>query len=527
MTLSADCFALLQLNQEPFAQVSDEQFLYTDSLLDSLHDMARNAITHPDTIVFLMSESGAGRSTQLMRLLSDLPNNFELIAFRGRNNTTFAAVEVTIRNHLQSYGYDNPNSPLEELLTTRNRLGFNQIIAIDDAHTLGTDIVQRLLALRSKIIAQAGCGPRLILSGATTLGSGALQYLDAQDVKNTTRLTLQPFNLEQTRHYLAHRLKIAGNPEPSTLLDDDAVADLHQRSGGRPALLNPLADGWLSKRCRQLKTAPITPTPKPEPVTQENKQESQETKKIEPPPEEVVTQEEPEAQPATPKIAWWRRRWFIPAIAGCLFIGLLSLFVRHASNLSITLPTFEWGALFDQSEQNPTPTQALATAEPVANTMPQVAIQTPPTTPSDTAPEEQPPDTTEPEVTTHAMAAGASEVTPEPPVIMDSDSPEAINSPPTRPLVDKKWLLSQNPAHYTIQLIALKQLSGIERYIERHKLQTVRIIPTRSLIIGIVGNFADRDTAQQFVAELPESVREQGYWVRNIGDVQQDAQEED
>lgn len=100
----------------------------------------------------MTGENGSGRSLQLMRLLAMLPEPFELIAFRARINTQFESVDNTIRNYLRSHNADDPDRPLTELLAERVAVGRDPVIAMDDAHLVGTDIVNNLMRMRSEVL---------------------------------------------------------------------------------------------------------------------------------------------------------------------------------------------------------------------------------------------------------------------------------------------------------------------------------------------------------------------------------------
>lgn len=250
MALSPACLARLKLRQPPFEALPGEEFLYSDPLLESLVETAIRALVASGAIVILAGADGAGRSIQLMRLLGALGENFELIAFRGLANIPFSAVDVTIRNQLRATGTEEPSRPLAELLIERSRAGAALVLAIDDAHLIGMEIVDRLLRLRAEILEARGQGLRLILVGDATLNRGRLPLPDPADENQVVRLNLRPFNLEQAGAYLRHRLRMAGIEDPDTLLSSGDIAVLQTSSKGLPALLNANATAWLARRCR-------------------------------------------------------------------------------------------------------------------------------------------------------------------------------------------------------------------------------------------------------------------------------------
>ncbi|MGQ9830349.1 MAG: AAA family ATPase [Thermochromatium sp.] len=252
MSLDPECLARLKLRQAPFDTLTSEEFLYSDPLLESLIETAARALAVPGAVVILTGPDGSGRSVQLMRLLGALDGQYELIAFRSRPNIPFDAVDVTIRAHLRQGGFDNPSRPVAELLAERARTQTRLVLAIDDAHLLGSEGLIKLVRLRARVLEVGGPGLRLILVGDPSLSRGRLPLPDLLDDSQVVRLNLRPFNLEQAGAYLRHRLRVAGLEDPDTLLSRGDIAVLQGSAKGLPAALNAQANAWLARRCKSL-----------------------------------------------------------------------------------------------------------------------------------------------------------------------------------------------------------------------------------------------------------------------------------
>jgi len=252
MSLDPDCLARLKLRQAPFDTLTSEDFLYSDPLLESLVETAARALAAPGAVVVLAGPDGSGRSIQLMRLLGALDGQYELIAFRSRPNIPFDAVDVTIRAHLRSGGFDNPNRSVADLLAERARAQARLVLAIDDAHLLGGEGLVKLVRLRATVLEAGGQGLRLILVGDPSLSRGRLPLPDLLDDSQVVRLNLRPFNLEQAGAYLRHRLRVAGLDDPDSLLSRGDIAVLQGSAKGLPAALNVQANAWLARRCKSL-----------------------------------------------------------------------------------------------------------------------------------------------------------------------------------------------------------------------------------------------------------------------------------
>lgn len=251
MSLTAECLAQLGLERAPFGPIPDDAFVYRDALLDGIGDLALRGLTEPGAILVLAGAAGSGRSTQLQHILSLLPDDAELLAFRARTDATYEAVDATLRLQLAQLGSQDQSASLLHLIGERVRAGANLVLAIDDAHLLPTPVLERLFQLRRHLLERLGAAMRHFLIGDPAFAASALPELDADEDGRVLRLHLRAFNPAQTQAYLRHRLRGAGHPHPESLLRRDLVDRLHATSNGLPKYLNALATEWLTELCSQ------------------------------------------------------------------------------------------------------------------------------------------------------------------------------------------------------------------------------------------------------------------------------------
>lgn len=634
MALTTDCLDRLQLKEQPFDPAPRDAFLYTDTLLDAHSDRALEVLEKPGAILLISGSSGSGRSTQLMRLLGAMPDDFEIIAFRGRRNTSFASVDITIRKHLRAQGESEQNRPLNRLLIERSRRGVDMVIAIDDAHLLGSEILRRLLKLGEDINAETPRGPRLVLMADAVLGRHYSRTLVADDGRQVKHISLVPFNHEQIAAYLRHRLETAGNGELAQLFTTEILRQLAERSRGLPAPLNEAAEQWLAEYCEKLASAkdedaepdegagedaepaseleaiPAAALVSPESAAAlggaedkarqdqniEDKHAEDQGELPQPSePDEMPADQaaEPDRKDRTRQLtgsppqphkkaaaAFWQQAWFLPTTTG---LALAALVLAIALNLpdaqqrppGIRLPAAGPDSSIDATVPPSTPAQRPSQGEPEqamtklpspADRGPLAAAGGEPSTaefaaapPRDTgeavpipmdaqdaeealAPLESAPledaapqdasasapgiaqvaATQATDTTAEAAEEVSQQETEEPQEsAAPGESPQPVyQKAMTRP--DLAWLAAQDPTHFTIQLIALKQLAAVEDYIEQNQLQDAHIIPTRSLVIAVFGSFPDMPTAMTALASFPPAVVAEGYWIRTIGDIQKD-----
>lgn len=264
MPLSPHCLDTLHLQQSPFDALPSESFVFSDPLLDKVIQCALSCLEYPNAVVLLTGPGGSGLSTQLMRILSCLPQEQLLVPLRARNNTRYAAIDRSLRDQLRiRRGIAKPDESLLSLLGEQMRIGLDLTIAIDDAHLLGTDILSMFLRLSSEILREHGKTMRILLCGSPVL----LQRRIPINQEARDRLgycSLKPFSPEQTEGYLRTRLLAAGCPNIDSLLTPEALTHLQEQSTGLAARINEAADAWLSSVCAERTSCADSPTNPPQ-----------------------------------------------------------------------------------------------------------------------------------------------------------------------------------------------------------------------------------------------------------------------
>lgn len=598
MSLHPDCLAELNLLHAPFDALPSEDFVYSDELIEELVNGATAAIAGSGAILLITGEPGSGRSMQLMRLLGALPENYELIAFRARMNTRFEAVDFTIRNHLRAGGHDDPDRPLSDLMGERIRAGFDPVIAVDDAHLLGMDIINILLRMRGEILGIEGRAPRLVLVGDQVLLRRRLQLRPA-DEHQIARFTLRPFNLEQTAAYLRHRLRAAGLADPGDILTEEVMAELQAESRGLPGALNDQANRWLERLCRERMGTGEDGPPEPERPAVPAAQAAQAAQAARRSPALGVTGDPPDEPPEdlTPfarrepyasitedvlraaeddgdriarsrakvrledeetPVPFWNRTWFVPAVATLVAFLIIAPFARHlferpaeppAATVQLPIPAVPepapeaaaepaWGddpSLTELAFDDRTPAEVPLpdpAPMPLPDPAPSPAPGSPPAPEAVPQPEVLPTPVPAPDPALRpearpAPAPSPTRPTPAPttePTAPATPTPAAPAGPPSVDLAgDRNWLARQDPAHFTIQLIAAPDLAGAQRFVETHQLSGIRYIQTRSggrdFVVALAGSFPSRPAAEAALGSLPSAVRSERPWIRSLGSV--------
>jgi DamX protein len=482
-TLTMDTLLRHGLEQQPFDATAGDTFLYTDPVLDMVVGVLLEHLRNDDSLLLLKGDAGAGKSTQLLRLLGRGADTLEFCAFKARPDTSFAAVDFTIRKYWDRFADGEPLA-LEELLCKVAAAGRRPVVVIDDAHHLDAEILSELIRVRREVRQQCDVMPGLLLVGDPVLEVRLEQASEADAPKEPhISVQLRPLTREQTEAYLRHRLQAAGADDPD-LLSGDAALTIHLESAGLPLRMNAAANRWL----RSLATAsgvwaePSTPQPPKPPV--------------------------------------WQHRWFRPVVLIIVAVGVVAILLSLFSSPDEPLETRELLVLpeprpLTAPEAPPLPAEPEPPAEapPAPDTPPEPLAETPdepPGTETPPAPEARP---------VPADPAPATEAPGEAP-------PAPARVQETAALHDAIWIREQPAGHYTIQVLGLSDLQALRRYGSEQGLD-MELAWFRTLRDGqdwyvlVAGRYPDAETARAAIAGLPEDVRRHQPWVRSFGSVQE------
>ncbi len=210
----------------------------------------------------LIGEVGSGKSMVVRQLLDNLEEEiFEagmMVVLHGAADANWLLTRFA-----RQLGVEEPSTEREGLVAqVYERLaivredGRHAVLIIDDAQALATPGTLSEVCGLLKLEYEDRRLLSLVLAGTPELerALGADPVL-ARRVE--VKVSLEPMDADTARAYLAHRLRRAGADEG--LLDEDAVAALHELSEGVPGSINVLADNaffeaFLCGRDRVLRT---------------------------------------------------------------------------------------------------------------------------------------------------------------------------------------------------------------------------------------------------------------------------------
>ena len=236
------------IDSKPFSITPDPRFLY-------LSDRHREALAHllygvgeGGGFVQLTGEVGTGKTLLCRALLEQLPEAVDVALILNPKLTGLELVAAVCDELKVEYPRDSESlkvliDRLNHHLLSSYAAGRRTVVVIDEAQNLSTDVLEQVRLLTNLETAQTK------LLQIILIGQPELQELLARDdlrqlaQRITARYHLGELDRDETRTYIAHRLRVAGGH--ADLFAPDAIDEVYRLSGGVPRLINVICDRAL------------------------------------------------------------------------------------------------------------------------------------------------------------------------------------------------------------------------------------------------------------------------------------------
>jgi general secretion pathway protein A len=234
------------LREPPFLLAPDPDFLY----LSTQHSLAQAYLSYTllnrDSSVVLTGETGTGKTTLINRLIETAG---EEVAVALVAHTQLTPVEL-LQSILLGFGiraFDKQKvelfATLEDYIGEQQQAGRQVLVAVDDAHNLGVDVLEEI-RLVSQLGTRKDAAVNLILSGRPTLNDTlSLPLLEQLRQRMRFSFELAPLSADETAEYIARRLEVAGAEQP--LFAPECIPMVVRYTAGIPRLINILCDTAL------------------------------------------------------------------------------------------------------------------------------------------------------------------------------------------------------------------------------------------------------------------------------------------
>jgi general secretion pathway protein A len=241
-----------RLREQPFGATPDSRYLFASE-------------THREALASLLYGVGAGRGFVALIAMPGMGKTtllFESMRqLRASTKTVFLFQTISsplefLSALLADLGVEEINENLMELqaklnaiLVDQARRGERLVVVIDEAQNLD-DSVLEFARMLSNFETEQQKLVQIILSGQPQL---AVKLASPQLMQLRQRISmiayLKPLSTEETRLYVAHRLRVAGYKSDKPLFTSAALQLIAQHSKGIPRNINNLCFNALSLGC--------------------------------------------------------------------------------------------------------------------------------------------------------------------------------------------------------------------------------------------------------------------------------------
>lgn len=235
-------------NEKPFTLTPNPRFIYLSKNHKEAFAHLLYGINNHYGFIELIGEVGAGKTTVLRTLLSQL--NEESYRSALIFNPCLTGVEL-LRSINHEFGLNSTSEYANELLgelnsflLKENTQGITVVLVIDEAQNLSPEILEQL-RLISNLETENDKLIQIILAGQLELSTILeLPQLRQLNQRIAVRYRLKPMSSEETCTYIRHRMVVAGETG-GVSFSRNAQTIIHLYSRGLPRLINNLCDRAL------------------------------------------------------------------------------------------------------------------------------------------------------------------------------------------------------------------------------------------------------------------------------------------
>jgi general secretion pathway protein A len=235
------------LSEVPFGPTPDPRFLYQSARHREALAQLIYGIEERKGFIVLTGEIGTGKTTLLRTLLERIDRQTP-VAYVHNSSLD---IEGLLEYVLQDWGVKSTATTqaqrlfeLNEFLIDQHRKGMSPILVIDEAQNLSMETLEAVRLLSNFETTQQKL-MQIVLVGQPELRD-TLNRPELRQLKQRIglRCHIGPLSPEETRHYIRHRLRIAGSSDAG-VFTDAAVQRITEYSQGIPRVINIVCDHCL------------------------------------------------------------------------------------------------------------------------------------------------------------------------------------------------------------------------------------------------------------------------------------------
>ncbi len=492
------------MNRAPFSAAVENDMYYVEPARKQRLDILLHLTQYTNELLVVTGEQGIGKTMFLQQFINSASEHWKICKVEGHK---MMSEEQFLQRVYVGFGITHASiqkntmlANLKKRLDSQLQLALPVILLVDDAHLFSTKVLSLILEFASIRNVTSGTSVRVILFSEPQIKIILAQpELDEKHRLIVRKIDLPPFDEIETGNYLHHRLSLAGM-ETEQFLTQQTIRKIHKQSDGVPARINEAADKLL------FETTPII----------------RRTSNIQ----------------AQKKIAGIRYIAVV-LLLGCA--GAIYVFQHYFSDAPGS--TSEATGAIETIDKSTAKTVTPLKLPELNATMASI--------PENTADAQPGASVTEPVDSLHSLKAELSgktvekpaEPAPLPAAESNQQEQSAATSAATEQisgkiqaaaqandarLKDAKWIMGQNPEHYTLQLVTGHQQTTIDRFILKHQIQPQSLAYFYSIRNGknwhnlIYGTYPDRKSVNAALDQLPSQLAGVKPWIRQFSGIQRE-----
>ncbi|HET6466250.1 MAG TPA: AAA family ATPase [Nitrospiria bacterium] len=233
--------------ESPFNLTPDPRFFFFSKEHEEAFDHVRYGIQERKGFIVVTGEVGMGKTTLSRLLLEKLDKKVRTSMIFNPSLNTIELLQAV--NH--DFGISWESTSKKELVAGLNRFLLdtlaeegNALLLIDEGQNLSIECLEEIRMLSNLETEKQKLLQILLLGQPELREKLQLPALRQLNQRIAIRYHLAPLELEETKTYVAHRLKVAGG-QARPLFSPTALKRLYRYSGGVPRLINILSDKAL------------------------------------------------------------------------------------------------------------------------------------------------------------------------------------------------------------------------------------------------------------------------------------------
>jgi general secretion pathway protein A len=235
------------LKELPFALTPDPRYLYFTPSHTEVMANLHYGIESGRGLIVVTGEVGTGKTTLLRWMMQRLDRTV-MVAYIFNPRLSVSEFYQYLATLFNIGEWENKSDLLIELgkvLESRHSRGLRTVLVVDEGHGLSIDVLEEIRLL-CNFESDTAKHLQIVLTGQPELRE-VLNQPNLRQLKQRVALRCEILalpNVDETAHYIASRLKVAGAPN-TNIFSPGAVDYIFRCSAGIPRNINNLCDNAL------------------------------------------------------------------------------------------------------------------------------------------------------------------------------------------------------------------------------------------------------------------------------------------